>query len=347
MWGPVLHAPNNHWTSNQSSGRTLYLIVKCQSLFQSMNVLHESQNKGPISQCILQCTALVSLISQSLLVCTDLPVSPNMSESSSIVQSQSAEIIVSYLASLSETCRRLIESNKSIDSTLQKKSTRPPSLFFVREYTNDLLSIYQDSPSLENLYSSITSDLRFKYFESGIYFHNICFGTSSDSINSYEKFTSILHNLLHSYISHSIQAPEGDTTEIDQKNSNDDSISLLNGPYLIEVIQLYLSYLEFHFKDIDCTPINSTSQIQNQNSGEWSEFSSAESIDDPPEEVPYLEFFIEKYRTSMLTTFRDPILTSPADSLVGDYNLSSGFEILEETKHSVAIASFQSPSGNR
>ena len=136
MWGPPLHPSNNHTLNlSQSSGRILYLILKCQSLYQTMNsvvtvtnssntteavetITNESNQinqSNQSNQCTLKCATMISLLSHSLLLFTDIPISrPTTAPSSHyLVQQQSSHIITLFINSLSESCKQLMTTNQS------------------------------------------------------------------------------------------------------------------------------------------------------------------------------------------------------------------------------------------
>lgn len=360
MWGPPLHPPNNHsLNSTQSSGRVLYLILKCQSLFQTMNTaviqsnennltneikeekeLKEAKEIIQLSQCTLKCATIISLLSHSLVLFIDIPTSNPLTAPSShyIVQQQSSQIVSLFMKSLSESCQELIKINQSIDETLKRKANFPPSLCVIREFTSDMFEIYQLSPKLTNLFSSIIQT-QLNYFDhTALYFNDVCLDfpvtttiekkngeNSIDSALSYEQYINILNNLLYAYSSHILPSlnndngDNGDNSEnINQKDEKNIGYTITNwnGPYVLEILQPYISYVELQYKDSNCVPQSILKSLENNDDIDGISNGENNIVITNDDDNSILEKYIEQYKGFMIQYLRDPLITEVTESLL-------------------------------
>jgi hypothetical protein len=381
LWGPLLHPPNNQLDHATPSGRVLYLVLKCQSLYQSMNsaATADSASSSVVetaflqSQCILKCATIISLLSQSLIVSTDLPIDRSSSAATPSplveIQQQSSQIISSFLSSLSQSCAQLIETNRANDETLQRKVALPPSLCIVREFNQRLLPALQLSPSLASLYASLVTDSvdssKLKFFHNqAMYLQEVCLDQSSSSSPpptaseaapdgtgagnvalwiSYDFFSKILNNLLISHLTSQMElSREGEGRDNDQEQFPP-AATVWNGPYLIELSQLYLSYVEELYRDRNCAPGGEQADDECPSPATAAALSAEQ---EEQQQSPLLREAIARYRAIMSQSFSDPTATSPSRSLLllDERSLEEGISVLP--RNSLPGNNFQGSSGN-
>lgn len=366
LWGPILHPPNNQLEQNSSSGRVLYLVLKCQSLYQSMNALNQDLTQGlSQSHCILKCATMISLLAHNIILCTDIPIDRTSADHSPVceVQSQSSQIISSFLVSLSNACCQLVEENSQNDETLGQKLTFPPSLCIIREFTQHLHSAMSRSIPLKSLYSSLLSDGNFKYFhQNAFYLQELCLNPSNqspqgngsvndnDSVLSYDTFAKLLNNLLVAHLSSQIES---------KSNQGEDCVVFWNGPYALELTRIYLTYVESFYKDYNCVPSNQAEEeqvveeepiekpcVQDELDKLEQKHASMESVKIPTEltseQSNIISNILEKYQTLMLQSFQSSSV-SPLESLKNHRNLETGIEVLPRK---IVNDSYKSNSGN-
>jgi hypothetical protein len=345
LWGPLIHHPPTHQQqldSSSSSGRVLYLVLKCQSLYQSLNAVQETSTSSSLSsellaqsQAIFKCATTMALVSQCLTLCTDLPLDRTSSSSPSespsgpspllTIQEQSSQIISSFLLSLSLSCSQLTQTNQLSDETLRRKLTSPPSLCLLREFTQQLQHAHRASPSLRSLYSPLllTGTTPLTYFpQSAFYLRELCLDSPSSSSPSasstlsdceslsFESFTKLLHNLLLAQ-----QRDINPDRETSSRSEQD------NGPYLIEWTQICLSYIEPFYRDqVAQVPHVAREIVRNLAESPTATFSA--------EQESLIGVALERYRLMMAESTLLPVDLSEreADSAIGDerYQGNSG-----------------------
>jgi hypothetical protein len=324
LWGPLIHQPPTQQqqqdqidpSSASSSRRVLYLVLKCQSLYQSLNTVNETSDAVSQSQAIFKCATIVTLLSQCLTVCTDIPLDRTSEAAPSplpAIQQQSSQIISSFLISLSLSCSQLTEAHQLTDITLQRKRTAPPSLCLLREFTQQLQSAHRTSPSLRSLYASLLTETTWKYFhQNSFYLQDLCLdppssemvstdvSPSSDpesggvTVSGYDSFAKILSNLL-----------------IAQQRESDPQEQSENGPYLVELTQIYVSYVEPFYKDQSESGVVGPQQIARDMVRKTLTESTSPIATLTTEQEAILSLALERYKTILAEAIR---LAASSDS---------------------------------